>query len=67
MKNGIFPAIPVNKDVTVSVIAALQLELVSPKGTQGGEYLSSQSISQGETRDVEMLSPGLEVLKFPDE
>ena len=44
MRNGIFPAISVNKDVTVISNCGPQCEMVSPKETQEGEeYLPSSS------------------------
>ena len=39
LRNGVFPAISVNKMSRSSLIPARQYELVSPKGTQQGEYL----------------------------
>ena len=39
LRNGIFLAISVNKDVTILSFAVLQCELVNPKGTQEGEEL----------------------------
>ena len=38
LRNGLFPVKSINKDES-SAIPVLQCELVSPEGTQEGEYL----------------------------